>query len=48
MSPLRNTTPITTSSPIHNTTRNFKINKRKSLRILVINYRSLRKKGKLL
>ena len=48
MSPLRNTTPIMTSSPIHNTTRNVKSKQRKSLRILVINFRSLRKKGKLL
>ena len=48
MSPLRNTTPIMTSSPIHSATRNVKINQRKSLRILVINFRSLRKKGKLL
>ena len=48
MSPLRNTTPIMSSSPIHSTTRNVTINQRKSLRILVINFRSLRKKGKLL
>jgi hypothetical protein len=42
MSPLRNTTPIMTSSPIQNTTRNVKSKQRKSLRILVINFRSLR------